>query len=58
MEKKFENNTFSKRLKSMLKVDTRRLFISPFFYIMVGISGIVYNIVYFLVMAKIDKNNM
>jgi hypothetical protein len=27
-------------------------------YIMVGISGIVYNIVYFLVMAKIDKNNM
>lgn len=27
-------------------------------YIMIGISGIVYNIVYFLVMAKIDKNNM
>ncbi len=41
MEKRFENNTFSKRLKSMLKVDTRRLFISPFFYIMVGIAFVV-----------------
>ena len=41
MEKTFEKNTFTKRLKSMLKVDTRRLFISPFFYIMVGISFIV-----------------
>ena len=34
-------NTFSKRLKSMLKVDSRRLFISPFFYIMVGISLVI-----------------
>lgn len=34
-------NTFSKRLKSMLKVDTKRLSISPFFYIMVGISFVI-----------------
>lgn len=32
---------FSKRVKSMLKVDTKRLFISPFFYIMVGIAFVV-----------------
>ena len=38
METTFEKNTFSKRLKSMLKVDSRRMFLSPFFYIMVGIS--------------------
>ena len=41
MEKTFEKNTFAKRLKSMLKVDMRRLFLSPFFYIMVGISLVV-----------------
>ena len=41
MEKAFGINTFTKRLKSMLKVDTKRLFISPFFYIMVGISLVV-----------------
>ena len=41
MEKTFEKNTFTKRLKSMLKVDTGRLFISPFFYIMVGIAFVV-----------------
>lgn len=41
MEKTFEKNTFTKRVKSMLKVDMRRLFISPFFYIMVGISFVV-----------------
>ncbi len=41
MEKTFEKNTFTKRLKSMLKVDSRRLFISPFFYIMVGIAFVV-----------------
>ena len=41
MEKTFEKNTFTKRLKSMLKVDTRRLFISHFFYIMVGIAFVV-----------------
>lgn len=41
MQKTFEENTFSKRLKSMLRVDIKRLFISPFFYIMVGISLLV-----------------
>ena len=41
MKNTFEKNTFTKRLKSMLKVDTRRLFISAFFYIMVGISFVV-----------------
>ena len=41
MGKTFEKNTFTKRLKSMLKVDRRRLFISPFFYIMVGIAFVV-----------------
>jgi len=34
---KFEHNTFGKRLKSMLKVDFRRIFTSRLFYIMVGI---------------------
>lgn len=38
MTKDFEKNTFSKRLKSMLKVDFRRMFTMPLFYIMVGIS--------------------
>ena len=41
MEKTFEKNTFSKRLSSMLKVDIKRLFISPFFYLMVGIAFVV-----------------
>lgn len=41
MERQFEKNTFAKRLKSMLRVDTRRMFTSPLFYIMVGISLIV-----------------
>ena len=39
--KTFEKNTFAKRLSTMLKVDTKRLFISPFFYIMVGIAFVV-----------------
>ena len=34
----FEKNTFKKRLKSMLGVDFRRMFTSPLFYIMVGVS--------------------
>ncbi|MBE7075062.1 MAG: hypothetical protein E7376_03710 [Clostridiales bacterium] len=38
MNVNFENNTFSKRLKSMLAVDFRRMFTTPLFYIMVGIS--------------------
>ena len=41
MEKKFEKVTFRKRLKSMWKVDARRMLVSPFFYIMVGISFVV-----------------
>ncbi len=36
--KKFEKNTFSKRLKSMLSVDFRRMFTSKLFYIMLGIA--------------------
>lgn len=36
-EMKFEHNSFSKRLKSMLKVDFRRMFTMPLLYIMVGI---------------------
>ncbi|MBQ9714184.1 MAG: ABC transporter permease [Clostridia bacterium] len=50
MEKTFEANGFTKRLKSILKVDARRLSISPFFYIMVGISLIVPILI--LVMTK------
>ena len=38
MSVKFENNTFKKRVKSMLGVDFRRMFTSPLFYIMVGAS--------------------
>lgn len=34
---KFEHNSFGKRLKSMLSVDFRRMFTTPFFYIMAGI---------------------
>ena len=34
----FEKNTFSKRIKSMLGVDFRRMFTSLLFYIMIGIS--------------------
>ena len=34
----FEKNTFKKRVKSMLGVDFRRMFISPIFYIMIGIA--------------------
>lgn len=37
MEKKFERNTFGKRLNSMLRVDFRRMFTMPFAYIMIGI---------------------
>jgi len=38
MTTSFEKNTFQKRMKSMLGVDFRRMFTSPIFYIMVGIS--------------------
>ena len=38
MSVKFERNDFNKRFKSMLKVDFRRMFVSPLFYIMIGAS--------------------
>ena len=38
MNIKFEKNTFQKRMKSMLAVDFRRMFTTPLYYIMVGIS--------------------
>ena len=41
MEKKFEKNSFEKRLTSMLKVDFRRFFTQPLYYIMVGIAFVV-----------------
>lgn len=37
MEMKFEHNSFGKRLRSMMKVDFRRMFTMRLFYIMVGI---------------------
>lgn len=37
MEIKFEHNSFGKRLRSMLKVDFRRMFTMRLFYIMAGI---------------------
>ena len=37
MEKRFENNSFSKRLKSMLRVDFRRMFTMPLLYIVLGV---------------------
>lgn len=41
MEKKFVKFTFKKRLTSMIKVDFRRMFTMPLYYIMVGISLVV-----------------
>jgi len=38
MSVNFEKNTLKKRIKSMLGVDFRRMFTSPLFYIMIGIS--------------------
>ncbi len=40
-EKKFEKSTFGSRLGSMLAVDFKRMRVSPFFYIMLGISFVV-----------------
>ena len=37
MEKRFEHNTASRRIKTMLAVDFRRMFTTRFLYIMVGI---------------------
>lgn len=41
METKFESNGFGKRLKSMLKVDFRRMYTTGFFYIMAGICFVI-----------------
>ena len=38
MQVEFKENTFNRRIKSMLGVDFRRMFTSPLFYIMVGAS--------------------
>ena len=38
---KFEHQTFGKRLRRMLKVDFRRMFTQPLFYIMVGIALVI-----------------
>lgn len=38
MEKKWETQTFAKRLKSMLSVDIKRMFTMPLFYIMAGVA--------------------
>lgn len=35
---KFDKNSFNKRMTSMLKVDFKRMFTTPLFYIMLGIS--------------------
>ena len=41
MEAKFESQGFGKRLKSMLKVDFRRMFTTPLLYIMLGVSFVI-----------------
>lgn len=41
MSVKFEKNSFKKRLSTMLGVDFRRMFTSPLFYLMMGISLVV-----------------
>ncbi len=41
MEKKFPKNTFGKRMSSMLRADSRRMFMTPLFYIMLGIAFVV-----------------
>lgn len=41
MENKFESFSFEKRIKSMLRVDFRRAYTTPLFYIMLGISFLV-----------------
>ncbi len=50
------NNSFSQRLKSMLKVDTKRMSVSPFFYIMVGIAFVVPILI--LVMTTMNDGNV
>lgn len=41
MEKRFEKSTFRGRLGSMLAVDCRRMLVSPFFRIMLGIALVI-----------------
>ncbi len=36
MEKKFPKNTFARRMSSMLRTDSRRMFMTPLFYIMLA----------------------
>lgn len=40
-ELRFEANGFGKRMKSMLKLDFRRMFTMPLFYIMVGVCFVI-----------------
>lgn len=37
----FKNNNFKNRLKTMIGVDLRRMFTSPLFYIMIGVSLVI-----------------
>ncbi len=57
MEKKFEKVTFLQRIKSMLSVDFRRMFMGKFFYIMMGIALVVPTIV-FVMMGMMDGTPM
>ncbi|MBR3885171.1 MAG: ABC transporter permease [Clostridia bacterium] len=41
MAEKFDKNSFKKRLSTMLGVDFRRMFTSPLFYLMIGISLVI-----------------
>ena len=41
MPTNFKKNTFKKRLSTMMGVDFRRMFTSPLFYLMIGISLVV-----------------
>ena len=41
MEPKFAHQSFGRKLKTMLKVDFRRMFTQPLFYIMIGIAAVV-----------------
>ena len=41
MSASIEKNSFSKRLKSMLSVDLKRMFTTPLYYIMIGVSIVI-----------------
>ncbi len=38
MEKRFEKNTFARRMSSMFRVDSHRMFMTPLFYIMLAVA--------------------